>query len=86
MKKIKNIVLIISLVLNVFMFVYAVTQNLEAQRNLQEAARLEGVAAQARAEAKEQRLIAEENAERMHNALIKAEEFRQQAEEQPSKK
>lgn len=80
MKKIKNIVLVISLVLNVFMFVYAVTQNLEAQRNLQEAARIEEVAHQARIDAEEQRLMAEKNAERMHNALIKEEEFRQQAE------
>lgn len=81
MKKIKNIVLAVSLLLNVVLFIYATTQNLAAQRNLKEAERQHEIAVQVRDDAEKQRLIAEDGARRMREALVKAEAFRQKAEE-----
>ncbi len=86
MKKIKNIVLAISLVLNVFMFVYAVTQNLEAQRNLKLVEEQTAITMEARETAAEQRALAEQNAMLAKTALAEAERQRLKAEEQLSKK
>ncbi|MEP2773661.1 MAG: hypothetical protein ABJH05_16025 [Fulvivirga sp.] len=66
MKKIKNIVLVVSLLLNVVLFIYATTQNLAAQRNLKEAQRQQEIALEAREAAEEQRKMAEQNAKRAH--------------------
>jgi len=94
--KIVAVVLGISTVISIIFFLYAITQNLEAQRNLQlaedqreiaEAAAIE--AQNQKAEADQQRQIAEEKQreaeqarERMREALLEAERQRVLAQEQ----